>query len=122
MERRGTNDPGPGYRSAPLPGSASRAAPDLEAELEGIRVSLAQLDGWREAVDYQRDRIDRLAQEVKNVAAEVFGTGLVFATKKEAFLHAYRQHPDYGDRSVAAKGLSWPPPRNSARHCPLLRL
>jgi len=50
-----------------------------------------------------RERIDRLAQEVKNVAAEVFGTRQVFATKKEAFLHAYRQHPDYGDRSVAAK-------------------
>ena len=62
-----------------------------------------RLDGWREAVAYQRERIDRLAQEVKNVAAELFGAGSVFATKKEAFLHAYRQHPDYGDRGVAAK-------------------
>jgi hypothetical protein len=90
-------------QAASLPGSASRAAQGLEAELEGIRVSLARLDGWREAVAYQRERIDRLAQEVKNVAAELFGGGSVFATKKEAFLHAYRQHPDYGDRSVAAK-------------------
>src|SRR5262249_26562638 len=90
-------------QAAPLPGSASRAAPGLEAELEGIRLSFARLDDWREELEYQRGRIDHLTQEVKNVAAEVFGTRQVFATKKEAFLHAYRQHPDYGDRSVAAK-------------------
>jgi hypothetical protein len=87
-------------QAAPLPGSASRAAPGLEAELEGIRVGLARLDDWHGEL---RERIDHLTQEVKNVAAEVFGAGQVFATKKEAFLHAYRQHPAYGDRSVAAK-------------------
>jgi hypothetical protein len=87
-------------QAAPLPGSASRAAPGREAEVEGIRVSLARLDDWHGEL---RERIDSLVGEVKSVAAEVFGTGQVFATKKEAFLHAYRQHPDYGDRSVAAK-------------------
>jgi hypothetical protein len=90
-------------QAAPLPGSASRAASGLEAELEGIRASLARLDDWHGDLEYQRERIDYLFREVKSVAAEVFGTGQVFATKKEAFLHAYRQHPDYGDRSVAAK-------------------
>jgi hypothetical protein len=88
--------------AATLPGPTLRAA-GLEAELEGIRVSLARLDGWHGDLDYQRERIDSLFREVKSVAAEVFGTGQVFATKKEAFLHAYRQHPDYGDRSVAAR-------------------
>jgi hypothetical protein len=90
-------------QAAPLPGSASRAAPGLEVELEGIRVSLARLDDWHGDLEYQRERIDYLLRQVKLVAAEVFGTGQVFATKKEAFLHAYRQHADYGDRSVAAK-------------------
>jgi hypothetical protein len=90
-------------QAAPVPGSASRAAPGLEAELEGIRVSLARLDDWHGELECQRERIDYLFRDVKSVAAEVFGTGQVFATKKEAFLHAYRQHPDYGDRSVAAK-------------------
>src|SRR5262249_16440765 len=84
----------------PVPGSAAGAAPGLEAELEGIRVTLARLGDWHGEL---RERIDDLFREVKSVAAEVFGTGQVFATKKEAFLHAYRQHPDYGDRSVAAK-------------------
>ena len=87
-------------QAAPLPGSASQAAPSLEAEVEGIRVSLARLDDWHGEL---RERIDYLSGEVKSVAAEVFGTAQVFATKKEAFLHAYRQHADYGDRSVAAK-------------------
>jgi hypothetical protein len=91
-------------QAAPLPSSASQAAAaDLKPELEEIRVSLARLDGLGEALGFQREHIDRLGQEVKTVAAEVFGTGQVFATKKEAFLHAYRQHADYGDRSVAAK-------------------
>jgi hypothetical protein len=90
-------------QAAPLPGAAPRAAPGLEAELQEIRLSLARLDDWHGDLEHQRDRIDHLFREVKNVAAEVFGTGQVFATKKEAFLHAYRQHPDYGDRSVAAK-------------------
>jgi hypothetical protein len=87
-------------QAAPLPGSASRATSGLEAEVEGIRVSLARLDDRHGEL---RERIDHLFREVKSVAAEVFGTGQVFATKKEAFLHAYRQHPDYGDRGVAAK-------------------
>jgi hypothetical protein len=87
-------------QAAPLPGSALRSAPGLEAELEGIRGSVARLDGWHGEL---RERIDCLTREVKTVAAEVFGAGQVFATKKEAFLHAYRQHPGYGDRSVAAK-------------------
>jgi hypothetical protein len=90
-------------QAAPLPGSVSRAAAGLKPELEEIRVSLARLDGLWEAVGFQREHIDRLGQEVKTVAAEVFGTRQVFATKKEAFLHAYRRHPAYGDRSVAAK-------------------
>jgi hypothetical protein len=90
-------------QAAPLPGSASRAALGLEVELEGIRVSLARLDDWHGDLEYQRERIDYLLREVKLVAAEVFGTGKVFATKKEAFLHAYRQHAGYGDRTVAAK-------------------
>ena len=87
-------------QAAPLPGSASRGAPGLEAELEGIRVSVARLDDWHGEL---RERIDYLFREVKSVAAEVFGTEQAFATKKEAFLHAYRQHPAYGDRGVAAK-------------------
>ena len=90
-------------QAAPLPGSAPRAALGLEAEVEGIRASLARLDDWHEELDHQRERVDDLFREVKSVAAEVLGAGQVFATKKEAFLHAYRQHPDYGDRSVAAK-------------------
>jgi hypothetical protein len=90
-------------RAAPLPGSASRADPGLETELEEIRVSLARLDDWHGDLEHQGERIAYLSREVKSVAAEVFGAGSVFATKKEAFLHAYRQHPDYGDRGVAAK-------------------
>jgi hypothetical protein len=111
-------------QAAPLPGSASRAAFALETELEEIRVSLTQLDGWREVLDCQRGRIDHLSQEIKNVAAEVFGTGQVFATKKEAFLHAYPPAPRLRGPQRGRQGGGRAGPRRaaSARHRPLLRV
>jgi hypothetical protein len=88
-------------QAAPLPGVAPQTA--SLTELESIRVSLAQLAELPGTVTCLRDGVSHLTQEVQDIAAGVSGTGPVFATKKEAFLHAYRQHPGYGNRSVAAK-------------------
>jgi hypothetical protein len=96
-------------QAAPLPGAGPEAAATpvlvaaLRAEVGELRGRLDGRDGLGETLDDLRSRLGRVVEDVQAVTAEVFPIPRPFATKKAAFLHAYRQHPQYGQREVAAQ-------------------
>ena len=111
-------------QAAPLPGSAPRAAPGLEAEVEGIRVSLARLDDWHGELDHQRERIDRPVPGGQDRGGR--GVRHRAGVRHEEGGVPARLPPAPGLRGPqrGRQGGSRAGPRRatSARHCPLLRL